>query len=142
MLDRHAQQEALALGHCVEDVGLQLAQDLATAAAGSHDACRPKARNVPRDQRLAESDGVDQIADRGRALGKSPDDPEAVHVRERLVEYPQLPQIVRLIDDRGNGGADMGGGGQGGDGLLAGGRKSGSTPGISGGHAVHKRAFI
>jgi len=32
---------------------------------------------------------------------------EAVHVRERLMEYAQLAQIVRLVDDRGDGAPEV-----------------------------------
>jgi hypothetical protein len=55
---------------------------------------------VPGDEGLAEPDGVDEIADRGRALGESSNDPEAVHVRQSLVESPQFAEVVGLVDDR------------------------------------------
>ena len=62
---------------------------------------------MPGDERLAEADGVDQVADGGRSLAQPPHDAQAVHVRQRLVEDAQLAQVVGLIDDRGDGAPDV-----------------------------------
>ena len=45
--------------------------------------------------------------DGGGALRKSLHDPQTVHIRQRPVEYAQLPQVVGLVDDRGDCGADV-----------------------------------
>ena len=62
---------------------------------------------MPRNEWLAEADGFDQFADRCRSLGQPLHDAQAVHVRQRPVEDAQLPQLVGLVDDRGDRGADV-----------------------------------
>jgi hypothetical protein len=58
-----AQQDPLPFGHFVEDVGPELAEDLAAGALGLDHAGGLETGDVPADKRLAEADGVDQIAD-------------------------------------------------------------------------------
>ena len=64
---------------------------------------------MPRDEGLAEADVFDQVRDRGFALGEPSDDPEAVHIGQRLVNQPNCAEVVRLVDDRGDRGANSGG---------------------------------
>jgi hypothetical protein len=108
----HAQKHALALFHEVEDVRPELAEDLAAGAPGLDEAGGLEAADVPADQRLAEADRVDEVADGGRALDQAANDAQPVHIGQSLVEDPKLAQIVGLIDDRGDGAADVRGGRQ------------------------------
>jgi hypothetical protein len=105
---RHSQQGALAFRDFVEDVRPKLAEDLAAGPPGLDDSGSLEPGHVPRDQRLAEADRFDQIADRSRTLREPPHDSEAVHVGQRFVEDAQLPQIVGLIDDCGYRATDVG----------------------------------
>ena len=66
---------------------------------------------VPRHERLRQPDRLDELGDGRRALREDAADPQAVHVRERLVEPPQLAQVVGLDDDVRDRAADAGGGG-------------------------------
>ena len=52
-------------------LGRSVAADLAAGALGLDHAGGLEAAHVPRDERLAEADGLDQLADRGRALGQA-----------------------------------------------------------------------
>src|SRR5215216_3076890 len=69
---------------------------------------------MPRDERLAEPDALDELRDRRLTLGKALDDPEPVDVGERLVDEAQGPQLLGLVHDgrdcraevRGRGGQD------------------------------------
>jgi len=103
----HAKQEALSLRHFVEDVGPELAEDLAADPPGLDDSGGLEARHVPAHERLTEPDGLDQIAYGSPPFGQPPHDAEAIHVRKRLVENAQLPQIVGLVDDRCDGCPDV-----------------------------------
>jgi hypothetical protein len=51
---------------------------------------------------------LDEIPDGGRAASEATDDAQAVDVGERFVEQPQLAQVIRLVDDRGERRADAG----------------------------------
>jgi hypothetical protein len=102
-----AQQNSLALGDLVENVGPELAENLAAGAFRLDDAGDLEAADVPGDERLAEADGFDEIADRCRPFRQALDYAQAVHVRECLVEDAQLAQVVGLIDDRGDGASEV-----------------------------------
>jgi hypothetical protein len=52
---------------------------------------------------------VDELGHAGLAAREALHDPQAVHVRERLVEGAQGTQLVGLIDDRRDGAANAGG---------------------------------
>ncbi len=52
---------------------------------------------------------LDEIPDGGRAAREAPDDPQAVDVGERLVEEPELAQVIWLVDDGGERRTDPGG---------------------------------
>jgi hypothetical protein len=65
---------------------------------------------MPRHERLAEPDVPDQLADGRGRRGEPAEDPEAVHVGERLVDEPQLSEILRLVDHGRERAADVGGG--------------------------------
>ena len=71
----------------------------------------PEPAEVPRDERLAEPDPLDELGDGRLALGEALDDPQAVHVGERLVDDAQRAQVVGLVDDGRDGRADVRGGG-------------------------------
>jgi hypothetical protein len=103
----HAQEDALALGDLTEDVGSELADHFTARSLGFDDSRSPEPTDVPGNERLAEPDGVDQLAHRGGALGQPSDDAKAVYVGECLVKDAQLAQIVGLIDDRGDGAPEM-----------------------------------
>lgn len=60
-------------------------------------------------ERLAEADVVDELADAGRPVREAPDDPEPVDVGEGPVEGPDLAEVVGLVDDRRDRGAEPGG---------------------------------
>ena len=51
---------------------------------------------------------IDELGDRGFALGEATDDPEPVHVGEGPVDEADRPEIIRLVDDGGDRGADAG----------------------------------
>ena len=70
---------------------------------------------------------VDQLGHGGLALGEAADDPEPVHVGQRLVDEADRAQVVRLVDDRRDGRADAGGGGAQGKGSGCGRR---DDPGV------------
>ena len=66
---------------------------------------------MPRDERLGQPDGRDELGDRRVAVGEGPDDAEAVDVRQGLVDEAQLAQLLRLEDGVGDRAADAGAGG-------------------------------
>jgi hypothetical protein len=100
----------LARGDLVEGLGPEADDDLASLALGRDKAGVAEPLDVMRDERLRKPDVVDEIGDRRVAVGQPPDDAEPVHVGERLVECPDAPQVIRLVDERGDGAADPGGG--------------------------------
>jgi hypothetical protein len=63
---------------------------------------------MPADQRLRQSDVIDEVADAGRALGQATDDAEAVDIGERLVDRAELAQLGGNAGDRRDGGPDSG----------------------------------
>jgi hypothetical protein len=63
---------------------------------------------VPADERLRQADLLDQIGHRGVAIGETLDDSEAVDVGQRLVDEPELTELVGLVDDGRDGRADAG----------------------------------
>jgi hypothetical protein len=65
---------------------------------------------MPADEGLGQPDFLDEVGDRRVAARESADDTQPVDVGERLVDDPQLAQLVGLIDDRGQRGTDPGGG--------------------------------
>jgi hypothetical protein len=64
---------------------------------------------VPADEGLRQADLLDQVRDRGVAVREALDDAEPIDVGERLVDDPQLAELVGLVDDRGDGRTDPGG---------------------------------
>jgi hypothetical protein len=64
---------------------------------------------VPADEGLRQADLLDQVRDRGVAVGEALDDAEPIDVGECLVDDPQLAELVGLVDDRGDGRTDPGG---------------------------------
>ena len=52
---------------------------------------------------------VDELGHRGSPAGQPLDDAQAVHVGEGLVEVPQGPEFIGLVDDGGDRRADAGG---------------------------------
>jgi hypothetical protein len=87
---RKAQQEALRLGDFSEDVWPKLAEDLAARSFCLDDTGGLETADVPRDERLAEADRFDQLADRGRTFRQALDHAQTVYVRQGLVEYAEL----------------------------------------------------
>jgi hypothetical protein len=55
---------------------------------------------------------LDEIPHRRRAAGKALDDAQPIDVGERLVEQAQLAQVIGLVDDGGERGANAGGRGR------------------------------
>ena len=51
---------------------------------------------MPRHERLAEPDALDQLGHRRFALGEPLDDPQTIHVGERLVHDAQGAEVARL----------------------------------------------
>jgi hypothetical protein len=66
---------------------------------------------MPGHERLGQPDLGDELGDGRLPGGEAAHDPEAVDVGERLVDEPQLAQLVRLEDGVGDRAADAGGGG-------------------------------
>ncbi|MFL5681178.1 MAG: hypothetical protein ACJ77B_11325 [Chloroflexota bacterium] len=66
---------------------------------------------MPADEGLRQPDVLDQVANRRMARREAADDPEAVDIGEGLVDDPQLAEVIRLVDDRGERRADPGAGG-------------------------------
>jgi hypothetical protein len=110
-LTRNAQDRTLAGGELGERLLAQAADGLAPVATRDDDAGRTQATEVPRDERLRQTDVGDQFRDGRLALGQAPDDAQAVHVGHHLVEGAQLAQVFGLGDGGGDGAADPGGGG-------------------------------
>ena len=64
---------------------------------------------MPRNERLRQPDLGDELGDGRLGLGQRADDPEPVDVGQRLVDEPQLAQLVGLEDGVGDRAADAGG---------------------------------
>jgi hypothetical protein len=58
---------------------------------------------------LGQADVLDELGDARGAGRQTLDDPEPVYVGQRLVEQADLAELVGLVDDRRDGGADPGG---------------------------------
>ena len=80
---------------------------LAPDAAGLDKPGDAQPAQVPRHERLAEPDALDQLGDRGLALGEPLDDPQAVHVGEGLVDDAQRAELVGLVERRRDGRANV-----------------------------------
>jgi hypothetical protein len=57
---------------------------------------------MPRDQRLGQADLGDELGHGRFGAGKGANDPEAVHVGQRLVDQAQLAQLFGLEDGVGD----------------------------------------
>ena len=101
----------LAVGELDERLGDDGVDRLAAVAARGDEPDLAQLAQVPRHERLRQADRLDQLGDGRRALGEDAADPQPVHVRERLVEPPQLAQVVGLDHDLRDRAADAGGGG-------------------------------
>jgi len=77
---------------------------------------------VPRDERLAQADLVDELGDGRLALGEPADDPEPVDVGQGLVDEAYRAEVLGLVDDRRDRGTDAGAGRAQGGAPVAGGR--------------------
>jgi hypothetical protein len=62
---------------------------------------------VPRDERLGQPDLGDELRHRRLGGRETPDDPEPVDVRERLVDEAQLAEVVGLEDGVGDRAANV-----------------------------------
>jgi hypothetical protein len=92
-----------------ERVSSQPAYRLATNACRLDDRCLAELADVPAHERLRQPHVVDELGDARLTTGKALNDPQAVHVGEGLVERPKRSQLIGLVDDRRDGGADAGG---------------------------------
>ena len=63
---------------------------------------------MPGHERLRQPDLLDEVGNAGVGLGETPDDPQPVDVGERLVDEPELAEILRLEDGVGDRAADVG----------------------------------
>ena len=97
---------ALLGGEGLEGLRDEPADRLPAAPPGLDEPGGPEPAEVPRHERLGQADVLDQLGDGGLPLRQAADDPEAVDIRQRLVEQPDRPEVVRLVDDGGDGGAD------------------------------------
>ncbi len=100
------------LGRLHERAVVEGAEGLATAPAGRDEPGRAQPAEVPAHERLREPDMADEVRDARRPGREALDDPQAVDVRERTVEQADAPQVVRLVDDRGDRGTDAGAAGR------------------------------
>ena len=101
---------ALVLGVGAEGLGNEARDGLATDAAGLDQAGNPEAPEVPRHERLAQADTLDEVGHARLALRQALDDPQPVHVGQGLVDEPELAQLLGLIDDGREGRPDPGAG--------------------------------
>ena len=108
MLD--AEDTALVLGEGPECLGEQARDGLAADASRLDEAGNPESPQVPRHEGLAQPDPLDELGDRCLTLGETLDDPQAIHVREGLVDEAQRAEVFGLVDDGRDGRADVRGG--------------------------------
>ena len=97
MLD--TEHPALVLGEGAERLGHEAGHGLTADPPCLNQACDSKPAEVPRDERLAEPDSLDELGDAGVALGEALDDAQAVHVREGLMDEAQRTEVLGLVDD-------------------------------------------
>jgi hypothetical protein len=64
---------------------------------------------VPAHERLRQADFLDEVGDRRVAVREALDDAEPIDVGERLVDDPQLAELIGLVDDRSDSRTDPGG---------------------------------
>src|SRR6185503_16253708 len=102
-----AQDAALVLGEGVECLGQEARHGLAADAARLDEPGDPEPAEMPRDERLAEPDALDELGDGRLTLGEALDDPQPVHVGEGLVDEADRAQLVGLVDDGRDGRADV-----------------------------------
>jgi hypothetical protein len=105
-----AEDAALMLGKGAESLGEQARDGLTADATRLDEAGDSEPPEMPRDERLAQPDALDELGDGRLALGEALDDAQAVHVRERLVDETQRAQVLWLVDDGRDGRADVCGG--------------------------------
>ena len=98
------------LGEGAEGLGQEAGDGLAADAPGLDEAGDAEPAEVPRHERLAQPDPLDELGDGGLALGEALDDAQAVHVGEGLVDEAQGAQVLGLVDDGRDGRADVRGG--------------------------------
>jgi hypothetical protein len=99
---------ALAGREGLERLGQQAAHGLPAAPSGLHQPGHTEPTEVPRDQRLGQADVLDQLRHGRVAVGEAAHDAQPIDVGQGLVEQPDGTQVVGLVDDRGDGGADPG----------------------------------
>jgi len=107
-LARDAKDGPFAGGEFGEGFLAEATDRLAALASGDDDTGRPKPPEVPRDERLRQSDMGDEFRDGRFALGQAPHDAQAVDVGHDLVEGAKLAELFGLGDRGGDRAADPG----------------------------------
>jgi hypothetical protein len=95
-----AEQGPLAGDLGVECLGPEGADRLPAAPPRRDESRGPQSTEMPAHERLRQADVLDQVGHGRRTLGQPLDDAQPVDVSERLVEAPQVAQVVGLVDDR------------------------------------------
>ena len=108
---RQAEDRPLARDEGLERLGAEAAHRLAAVSARRDEPGGAQPADVPADERLRQPDLLDQVRHRRVAVREALDDAEPIDVGERLVDDPQLAELVGLVDDRSDGRTDAGGGG-------------------------------
>ena len=103
-----AEDGPLARGDLVEGLRTEADDDLAPVALGRDETGVAKTLDMMGDERLGQSDVLDEVADGRGAARQAADDAEAIDVGQRLVERAQAAEVLGLLDERGDRAADPG----------------------------------
>jgi hypothetical protein len=117
-----AKDPALVRREPVPRLGQQAADRLPPDPARLDEAGQAQLAEMPRDERLAQADVVDELGNGRLALGEATDDPEPVDVGQGLVDEADRAEVFGLVDDRRDRGADAGAGRAQGSAPVAGSR--------------------
>jgi hypothetical protein len=103
-----AQDHPLAGGKCLERLGPEAAERLPAVSAGFDQPGGAEAADMPAHERLREADMLDEVGHAGVPEREALDDPEAVHVGERLVDDAELAEVLGCVGDGGERGPNSG----------------------------------
>src|SRR3990170_1984616 len=87
-----AEDGPLARGDLVEGLRTEADDDLAPVALGRDETGVAQALDIMGDERLGQSDVLDELRDGRRAIGQAADDAETIDVGQRLVERAQAAE--------------------------------------------------
>ncbi len=107
MLDRGKTKDTPFIGgKAIPRLGDQTRDRFSAGAARLDQTGQTQLAQMPRDERLAEPDVVDELGDRRLTLREPPHDSQAIHVRQGLVNQSNGAEILGLVNDRGDRGPD------------------------------------